>query len=71
VLREHGATFYEQLAFMDRLEGEVVNSATVIQGLWAMIVGSAAQKSMASKQAVEIEEFLRHNNLENYLGTSD
>ena len=67
----HGATFYEQLAFMDRLEGEVVNSATVIQGLWAMIVGSAAQKSMASKQAVEIEEFLRHNNLENYLGTSD
>lgn len=64
----HGATFYEHIAMLDRFEGNDVESATPQQGLWAMVVASAAQESMVSKQAVEIEEFIKRYQLSNALG---
>ncbi len=65
----HGATFYEHIALMDRLEGKNVESATVLQGLWAMIVASAAQESVANKQAVEIDEFINRHQLAHALAS--
>lgn len=59
----HGATFFEHQAFIDRLEGKSVDSATSLQGLRALVVASAAQQSMTTHQAVVIDEFLRENNL--------
>ena len=63
----HGATYYEHSAFMDQLEGLSVDAATCRQGLWSMIVASAAQASMASGQAVDIKQFMMANNLADYL----
>jgi myo-inositol 2-dehydrogenase/D-chiro-inositol 1-dehydrogenase len=63
----HGATYYEHSAFMDQLEGLSVDAATPLQGLWSMIVASAAQASMASGQAVDIKQFMMANNLADYL----
>jgi len=69
----HGATFYEHIAMMDRLEGksvegiESIKSATLLQGLWAMIVASAAQESMANTQVVEIDEFIVRHELADVL----
>tara|TARA_R110002072_G_scaffold284396_5_gene448743 strand:- start:86440 stop:87660 length:1221 start_codon:yes stop_codon:yes gene_type:complete len=60
----HGATYYEHMALMDRLDGKQVDSATVNQGLWSMIVASAAQASISSGQAINIGQFLQTQKLE-------
>jgi predicted dehydrogenase len=59
----HGSTYYEHIAFVDQLEGKAVNCATALQGMWSMIVASAAQKSMLTGQAVDIEGFIEANDL--------
>ncbi|WOJ98236.1 Gfo/Idh/MocA family oxidoreductase [Congregibacter brevis] len=57
-----GATFFAQESFLNTLEsrnaGQSADSATVMQGLWAMIVASAAQASIQRKAVVDIEQFL-------------
>lgn len=63
----HGATYFEHIALMDQLDGRQVDCATVEQGLWSMIVASAAQESMASGQAVNIHSFLKSQQLEHLL----
>lgn len=59
----HGATFFEHEAFVDRLEGKATDAATPLQGLWAIIVASAAQSSMTTGQPVEIDDYLAEHNL--------
>ena len=59
----HGATFFEHEAFIARLEGKAADSATLMQGMWAMIVASAAQQSLAQQKLIEIDEFLVANKL--------
>ena len=62
----HGATYYEHVAFVDQLDGKKGEAATTVQGLWSMIVASAAQHSIATQQAVDIRAFMLENNLVNY-----
>jgi myo-inositol 2-dehydrogenase / D-chiro-inositol 1-dehydrogenase len=59
----HGSTYYEHQAFLDQLEGKTADAATVQQGLWAMLVASAAQHSIATGQAVDINEFIVQHGL--------
>jgi myo-inositol 2-dehydrogenase/D-chiro-inositol 1-dehydrogenase len=59
----HGATFYEHQAFMDQLDGKQVDCATAEQGLWAVIVASAGQESIATGLPVLIDEFLEKNQI--------
>ncbi len=59
----HGSTYYEHIAFVDQLEGKSVSCATAMQGMWSMIVASAAQQSMATGQALDIEAFIEANAL--------
>lgn len=65
----HGATYYEHIAFIDQLEGKAVDAATPLQGLWSMIVASAAQESMASGQAIVVEQFMQANDLAGFLNS--
>ena len=62
----HGATYFEHIAFVDQLEKKSVSAATPLQGLWSMIVASAAQASMARGEAVDINKFMRANGLADY-----
>jgi myo-inositol 2-dehydrogenase/D-chiro-inositol 1-dehydrogenase len=59
----HGSTYYEHIAFLDQLEGKHVASATVQEGIWAMVVASAAQQSMLSGEAIDIAEFTKEHEL--------
>ena len=59
----HGATFFEHEAFFDQLEGKAAACATPLQGMWAMLVASAAQESMRSGQAVAISELIAREKL--------
>jgi len=63
----HGATYFEHIAFVDQLEKKSVSAATALQGLWSMILASAAQASMASGGAVDINEFMTANGLADYI----
>ena len=52
---------------MDRLEGKAVDSATPLQGMWAMVVASAAQQSLATGQPVDVDTFIADNDLTSLL----
>lgn len=67
----HGATFYEHQAFFDQLEGKTVDCATPMQGMWAMLVASAAQESMRSGQPVEISELITREKLASLLAGNE
>lgn len=63
----HGATYFEHIALMDRLEGKEVTSATPMQGMWAMVVASAAQQSIATGVPVDVSTFIDENSLQTLL----
>ncbi len=59
----HGATFFEHVALMDRLDGKDTDAATPLQGLWSIIVASAAQESMDTGRAVAVDDFIAAHEL--------
>ncbi|HVU12800.1 MAG TPA: Gfo/Idh/MocA family oxidoreductase [Phototrophicaceae bacterium] len=54
----HGATYYEQIQFIDRIEGKQTNAATPLDGLWSVIVAVCAQESIKRGQVVAVDEIL-------------
>ena len=63
----HGSTYFEHIALMDRLEGKEVDSATPRQGMWAMVVASAAQQSLVTGEPVDVDTFIADNDLASLL----
>ena len=63
----HGSTYFEHIALMDRLEGKEVDSATPRQGMWAMVVASAAQQSLALGKPIDVDRFILDHDLESLL----
>ena len=59
----HGATFYEHIAFMDRLDGKTTDAATPLQGLWSIVVAAAAQESVDTGLPVRIEDTVERHAL--------
>lgn len=53
-----GATFIEHRRFVDALLGGPADCASVWEGFWAVVVGIAAQRSIASGAPVVVEEML-------------
>lgn len=53
-----GATYMEHRAFVDRLRGEKTAAATLLDGLWSVITGAAAQTSCETGEPVDIEAFV-------------
>lgn len=54
-----GATYFAQEAFMNQLAGQAADGATPLQGLWAIIVATAAQESMHKQALVNVDELLQ------------
>jgi len=52
-----GATYMEHIAFVDRLMVKETRAATVLEGLWSVVVGAAAERSIKSGAPVEIRQF--------------
>ena len=63
----HGSTYFEHIALMDRLEGKEVDSATPRQGMWAMVVASAAQQSLALGRPIDVDRFILDHDLASLL----
>ncbi len=66
----HGSTYFEHLAFIDQLEGTKTRAATPIEGLWSIVVATAAQESIKTGQAVDVREFVERHELADVLGRS-
>ncbi|MEM8814548.1 MAG: Gfo/Idh/MocA family oxidoreductase [Pseudomonadota bacterium] len=66
----HGATYFEHQAFIDQLEGKNADSATPLQGLWSIVVAAAAQQSIESGEAIDIETFIKDQQLDRILNQS-
>ena len=59
----NGATYYDHVQFIDRIEGQQRNVATPKDGLWSVIVAVAAQESIKQGQVVAIEDLLVRENI--------
>jgi predicted dehydrogenase len=53
-----GATYYEHVNFIDKIEERDTNAATAREALWSVIVAVAAQRSITMGQAVSIDDLL-------------
>jgi myo-inositol 2-dehydrogenase/D-chiro-inositol 1-dehydrogenase len=60
----NGATFYEHVNFVNRMKGAESNAATALEGLWSVVVASAAQESIRTGQVISINDVLAQANLE-------
>lgn len=58
-----GATYYEHRCFVKNIEGEKTNTATAAEGVWSIVVASAAQHSITTGQVIEIDAFLRQHGI--------
>ena len=59
----HGATFFEHIELIKKLNGEPSNSATVIEGLWSVVIAGAAQKSIETGSQIDVDDFLKKKKL--------
>ena len=58
-----GATFYEHINFIDNIDGNPTNTATVEEGFWSVVVAAAAQESIKVGQPILVDEFLEQNGI--------
>jgi predicted dehydrogenase len=63
-LGHDGATFFEHAQFVDNILGAPTVTATVMDGFWSVVVGAAAQESIATGQPVQVEQFLVKEGIE-------
>jgi len=53
-----GATYFEHAHFVDSIESGQTTATTAKEGLWSIIVASAAQESIKKRQVVAVSELL-------------
>jgi predicted dehydrogenase len=58
-----GATYFEHIYFVNNMEGKKTNTATVEEGFWSVVVGTAAEESVKTGKIIEIEQFLKDNKI--------
>ncbi|HSO26467.1 MAG TPA: Gfo/Idh/MocA family oxidoreductase, partial [Anaerolineales bacterium] len=55
----NGATIFEHINFVNNIEGQPTNTATVEEGFWAVVIGAAAEEAVKRGAVVEIDELLK------------
>ncbi len=60
----NGATWFEHVAFADQMAGKETTSATVEEGFWSIVVGSAAEASVNTGKIIEINDFLKDHGID-------
>lgn len=60
----HGATYFEHVSFMDKIEGKAASAATAAEGFWSIVVGVAAETSVKKGGAVLIDALLAENSIQ-------
>ena len=58
----HGSTYFEHGRFIDAIDGRATDAADVRQGFWSIVIGVAAEQSLASGEPVSIASLLSEQN---------
>ncbi|TBR43835.1 Gfo/Idh/MocA family oxidoreductase [Marinomonas agarivorans] len=59
----NGATWFEHIAFADRMAGKETDSATMEDGFWSVVVGTAAQEAIRTGKVIDINAMLKEANI--------
>lgn len=54
----HGSTYYEHKYFIDSIDGQKSNTATIDEGFWSIVVGVAAEESIKTGRVVHVDDLL-------------
>ena len=54
----HGASYLEHVDFVESIRNQLPPKVTYEDGLWSVIVGEAAHRSIDERRAVDIAELL-------------
>lgn len=65
----HGSTYFEHIAFADQLDGKAVDAATPAEGLWSIIIATAAQESARIGQPIDVPSLIETHGLESTVKT--
>ena len=60
----NGASFYERVNFMNKIEGKESTAATAEEGFWSVVVGAAANEAIKSGRVIEVAELLKEHNVQ-------
>ena len=60
----NGATFFEHVHFVDSIDAGKITGPTAMDAFWSIVVGVAAEQSVATRNAVNIDELLAENGLD-------
>lgn len=58
-----GATYFEHFYFIENIEGNITNTASVEQGFWSVIIGVAAEESIKTGKVVNINDLLNEHGI--------
>lgn len=61
----NGATFFEHIKFVDNIESGVRDGPSPIDAFWSIVVGVAAEKSVATGEVIQIDQLLKANGVVN------
>ena len=59
----NGATFFEHVHFVDSIDNGKSDGPTAMDAFWSVVVGVAAETSVATGEPVEIQKLLDENGL--------
>lgn len=59
-----GSSYYEQVQFIDSIEGNGEKAVTVEEGFWSIVIGAAAEESLRTGEKVQIQELLNAHNMQ-------
>jgi hypothetical protein len=59
----NGAAFFEQVHFIDNIEGKETSTAAVAEGFWPIVVGVTSEKSIETGKVLNSAELLKENNI--------
>ena len=59
-----GATFFEHVKFVDDIESGSRDGPTAMDAFWSVVVGVAAEKSVATGEVIAIDELLKEKGLD-------
>lgn len=60
----NGATFFEHVHFVDSIDRGYSDGPTPMDAFWSIVVGAAAEASVATGEPVDIQELLAQNGLD-------
>lgn len=59
----NGATYFEHINLINKMEGKESTAATADEGFWSVVVGAAAEESIHTGKIVQINELLARNEI--------